>query len=172
MPNYVVQGSDLSSVANAIRSKGETTAQMAFPTGFVSAIEAIPTGGGSDVVLLASGTYTKDGDSAGIDIPVSYSGTPVYWFYYNKTPKEGTNQTVCGFQFPFPVTDQYLTTYGVTEIHNHREWRGANATPSYAWVPGNEVTLSSTTMHSDRPDSNGTHCAGEWYWAIYGKTAT
>ena len=34
---------DLTSVANAIRTKGGTSAQMAFPAGFVSAVNAIPT---------------------------------------------------------------------------------------------------------------------------------
>lgn len=38
--------SALTSVANAIRTKGGTSAQLAFPTGFVSAVEAIETGGG------------------------------------------------------------------------------------------------------------------------------
>lgn len=38
--------SDLTSVANAIRTKGGTSAQLAFPAGFVSAIAAIPSGGG------------------------------------------------------------------------------------------------------------------------------
>lgn len=38
--------SDLTSVANAIRTKGGTSAQLAFPAGFVSAIGDIPTGGG------------------------------------------------------------------------------------------------------------------------------
>lgn len=37
---------DLTSVANAIRTKGGTSAQLAFPAGFVSAVNAIPTGGG------------------------------------------------------------------------------------------------------------------------------
>ena len=36
--------SDLSSVADAIRSKGGTSAQLAFPEGFASAVNAIPTG--------------------------------------------------------------------------------------------------------------------------------
>lgn len=49
---------DLLSVANAIRTKGGTSAQLAFPAGFVSAIDAIPTGGGGTgdelVVDLAS----------------------------------------------------------------------------------------------------------------------
>ena len=37
---------DLTSVANAIRTKGGTSASLAFPAEFISAIEAIPTGGG------------------------------------------------------------------------------------------------------------------------------
>lgn len=37
---------DLTSVANAIRTKGGTSGQLAFPAEFVSAIEAIETGGG------------------------------------------------------------------------------------------------------------------------------
>ena len=40
---------DLTSVANAIRTKGGTSADLAFPAGFVSAVNAIPTGGGIDV---------------------------------------------------------------------------------------------------------------------------
>ena len=38
---------DLTSVANAIRTKGGTSASLAFPADFVSAIAAIPSGGGS-----------------------------------------------------------------------------------------------------------------------------
>lgn len=38
---------DLTSVANAIRTKGGTSAQLAFPAEFVQAIEDIETGGGS-----------------------------------------------------------------------------------------------------------------------------
>lgn len=44
--------SDLTSVANAIRTKGGTSGQLAFPAGFVSAVEAIPTGGGDEQGLL------------------------------------------------------------------------------------------------------------------------
>lgn len=36
---------DLTSVANAIRTKGGTSASLAFPSGFVSAIANIPSGG-------------------------------------------------------------------------------------------------------------------------------
>lgn len=61
MSNYIVDGADLTSVANAIRTKGGTSAQLAFPAGFVSAVEAIPTGGGGGAQTIASGTFTGDG---------------------------------------------------------------------------------------------------------------
>lgn len=43
---------DLTSVANAIRTKGGTSAQMAFPAGFVQAIGDIPSGGGTDYLQI------------------------------------------------------------------------------------------------------------------------
>lgn len=48
---------DLTSVANAIRTKGGTSAALAFPAGFVSAIAAIPSGGGGTTIDTA-GDYT------------------------------------------------------------------------------------------------------------------
>lgn len=55
---------DLTSVANAIRAKGGTSAQMAFPTGFVNAVNAIPTGGSptgtKQITITENGTTTED----------------------------------------------------------------------------------------------------------------
>jgi hypothetical protein len=65
---------DLTSVANAIRTKGGTSAQLAFPAGFVSAIDAIPTGGGGATV--ASGTVTLAA-SGNIVIPHNLDTTKV-----------------------------------------------------------------------------------------------
>lgn len=51
---------DLTSVANAIRTKGGTSGQLAFPNGFVSAVQNIPTGGITPTgtfVITAPGTY-------------------------------------------------------------------------------------------------------------------
>lgn len=43
---------DLTSVANAIRTKGGTSADLAFPSGFVSAVQAIPAGGTPTIGLI------------------------------------------------------------------------------------------------------------------------
>lgn len=64
---------DLTSVANAIRTKGGTNASLAFPADFVSAIGAIPTGGGGftfhDLIYKTepSGVITITADA---DIPL------------------------------------------------------------------------------------------------------
>ena len=45
MANYIATDTDLTAVANAIRTKGGTAAQLEFPSGFANAINAIPTVG-------------------------------------------------------------------------------------------------------------------------------
>lgn len=45
----------LTSVADAIRAKGGTSEQLAFPNGFVSAVEGIQAGGGADYLQYATG---------------------------------------------------------------------------------------------------------------------
>jgi hypothetical protein len=53
MADYKVTDTELTSIANAIRTKGGTQAQLEFPAGFVSAVQAIPTGGGGVVQPLS-----------------------------------------------------------------------------------------------------------------------
>ena len=53
--------SDLTSVADAIRSKGGTSEALAFPAGFVSAIEAIEAGGGGGGGDVTPPTTPTDG---------------------------------------------------------------------------------------------------------------
>jgi hypothetical protein len=66
----------LTSIADAIREKGGTSADLTFPAGFVSAVEAIPTGGGG-AVLVASGTFVGASEvgrqtiSVGTKMPVT-----------------------------------------------------------------------------------------------------
>lgn len=46
MANYLTTDTDLAAVADSIREKGGTSAALAFPSGFIDAIDAIETGGG------------------------------------------------------------------------------------------------------------------------------
>lgn len=46
MTDYITTDTELTSIANAIRTKGSTSASLTFPNGFVSAIQNIPSGGG------------------------------------------------------------------------------------------------------------------------------
>lgn len=59
---------DLTSVANAIRKKGGTSGQLAFPDGFVSAVQAIETGGAAPTLvtknITENGTYNASSDNA------------------------------------------------------------------------------------------------------------
>lgn len=71
MAEYLTTDTDLASVANAIRTKGGTSDPLTFPAGFVSAIDAIPTGGGSAVSFSISAT----GDA--VIYYVDDSGTPI-----------------------------------------------------------------------------------------------
>lgn len=55
MSNYLVDGADLTSVADAIRAKSGGSGSLAFPAGFVSAVQAIPSGGN---IQAATGEIT------------------------------------------------------------------------------------------------------------------
>lgn len=68
--------SDLTSVANAIRAKSGGSSQLAFPSGFVSEIQAIPSGG-ADIAdwRVVSGTVTTTAISKNIKFNVGITGT-------------------------------------------------------------------------------------------------
>lgn len=50
MSNYIVSDTSLGSVADAIRTKGGTSAPLEYPQGFIDAIDDIQTGGGDEPV--------------------------------------------------------------------------------------------------------------------------
>lgn len=50
---------DLTSVANAIRAKGGTSAQLAFPNDFVTAVEAIETAQWTEQTVSTAGAVTQ-----------------------------------------------------------------------------------------------------------------
>ena len=64
MAEYLINATDLTKVASAIREKGGTSASLVYPAGFVSAIQAIQTGAPLQIIVMTSAgatvTATKD----------------------------------------------------------------------------------------------------------------
>lgn len=112
---------DLTSVANAIRTKGGTSAQMAFPSGFVSAIDQIPVGSGD---LLDQLLLTENKFSFKVDIPDNafdtYSmfivaimlstETSGDWIYatFNSTSLSGPYGGVLSSHIPYAFTISFM----------------------------------------------------------------
>lgn len=104
--------SDLTSVANAIRTKGGTSASLAFPADFVSAINAIPTGGGtaeaepSDVNF-----YDYDGKCL-------YSYAKADFLQLDALPSGPSHSGLTFYAWNWSLTDAkaYVTKYGILEI--------------------------------------------------------
>lgn len=160
--------SDLTAVANAIRTKGGTSAQMAFPSGFVSAVQAIPSGGGggNGYALLASGEYTKTGAaSASMSIPVSYSGTPVFVYVVANSIIPDTNQSYAFIAIlenglPFAQFLQNGST-GLTSAVNTAGALAANALNSANTLSGGTITCSRlSNTYLIQPNT--------YTWYIYG----
>lgn len=109
MTDYLTTDTELTSIANAIRTKGGTAANLTYPTGFVSAINAIPTGGGSANIealsVTQNGTYTAGGGVDGyspVTVSVSGGGVDARWWggiepeligetLWSKSPTEAAN---------------------------------------------------------------------------------
>ncbi len=58
MSEYLTNTAELAAVANAIREKGGTSTPLVYPAGFVSAIQAIQTGGSLQIVVTTSAGAT------------------------------------------------------------------------------------------------------------------
>lgn len=77
--------SDLTSVANAIRAKSGGSSQLAFPAGFVSEIQAIPSGGGGSVPHVETIDYTPAVNTQALSIPLSFANPPLFIYIYLDT---------------------------------------------------------------------------------------
>ena len=65
MAEYLTNTTDLTSVANAIREKGGTSAPLVYPDGFVTAIQSINTTGGLKLATVTI-TSSASGDTGNV----------------------------------------------------------------------------------------------------------
>lgn len=69
MTDYLTNTNDLTTVANAIRTKGGTSDSLVFPNGFANAISAIPSGGSYlPGVLRSDATLVREWSSDGMSV--------------------------------------------------------------------------------------------------------
>ena len=112
----LINESGLSSVADAIRAKTGTSDPLAFPDGFVSAVEAIPTGGGGGSVPA------KEVNFRDYDGTVVYSYTPAEFAALSAMPANPDHSgdeiplTAQGWNWSLSDAQAYVAKYGRLEV--------------------------------------------------------
>lgn len=148
---------DLTAVADAIRTKGGTSAQLAFPDEFVSAMQAIQTGTELQIIVTVKSGATVTATKGSLSV----SGTSVNGTCTLTVPETGTwsvSATLNGQTSDtktVSITDSYAVTLSfISSTLNNAEWsviksvsdagQGANY-----WSIGDrkEVTLNGTVGH-------------------------
>lgn len=181
MSDFRVKGTDLTSVANAIRTKGGTSASLSFPDEFVEAIEDIPTGGGSTLItksITANGTYNASSDNAdgyssvtvavpsklvtgtftgttagsAMDVSLPYTGDG-YQIAFQIYPTGGTYKDGSTF-YDKVQKDAVDTVMGVkADIATPPNYNSTNVTEnSYTVVNVRKSSTSSATVYTDAYD--------------------
>ena len=112
MAKYLTDELELQSVADAIRAKGGTSESLAFPAGFVSAIEDIPTGGGSSVASA------KDVNFRDYDGTITNSYTKEEFANLTEMPANPSQEglTAQGWNWSLAKAKAYVAKYGKLEI--------------------------------------------------------
>lgn len=126
MADFVVSDSSLSSIANAIRERGDTSSPLVYPDGFVSAINAIPFKG-------AIGTFKGTVTGVAMDVPLRYDGDG-YPISVVICPAEGTYNSSGTF---FNSLQRYAMVYWIgmkNEIPSVPTYRAMGARDQMSYV--------------------------------------
>lgn len=109
--DYKVTDVQLNSIADAINTKAGTTGQLQFPDGFVSAINAIPSGGGAEADWNDVIFYDYDGKRL-------YSYSAADFVNLSAMPANPTHQglTAQGWNWTLSDAKTFVATYGVLDI--------------------------------------------------------
>ena len=148
MAEFLTFDTDLTAVANAIRAKGGTSAQLIYPSGFVSAIQAIQTGitpklvvttsAGAAVTAVkgsktVSGTADTDGTCT-LEIPEAGEWSVT-------AAKDGLSRTQT-----FVIGTQSMTLLPVDPVFSNSSWAEIIAACHAGFVPDTWVVGDSKPM--------------------------
>ena len=111
MTDYIVNGADLTGIANKIRTKGQTSAPIVFPGGFVDAIDNLPAGGGGGA--SANDVNFRDYDGT---IVQSYSAADFAALTAMPENPSHDGLTAQGWNWTLAKAKAYVAKYGRLEI--------------------------------------------------------
>lgn len=148
MANYIVSDTDLTAVANAIRTKSGTSASLTFPADFVSAVEAISTGGGGDYEI-EGGTFTLASNSKTKGVSCSFQPESAMIFALNSTfPTDNVWKTLSGMITVWQTESFVVQRYGASNCNGGTRVATAhtysNGTLTFSW---NYVMASGVTYY-------------------------
>ena len=137
MAEYLTNTTDLTKVASAIREKGGTTAQLVYPDGFVTAIQAIQTGGSStpgapgditfydyDGTIVTSWTLSELATKTALPDYPSHEGLTCQGWNWSLAGLKTTNRKM-------NVGAMYITDDGATRLHIRIATVGRMTVPLY-----------------------------------------
>ena len=144
-PEYLTTESELTSVADAIRAKGGTSALLVYPDGFVTAIQAIQTGGGItpgapgditfydyDGTIVTSWTLAELATKTALPDYPSHEGLTCQGWNWSLADLKTTNRKM-------NVGAMYITDDGKTRIYIRLE--EGRTSPMLGVCPNGTVTV-------------------------------
>lgn len=118
MANYIVTDTELTSIANSIRTKGGTNELLSFPEEFINAIENISTGSSSQ----GGAVTAKEVNFRDYDGTIIYSYTPTEFAALTAMPANPDHSgdaiplTSQGWNWSFADAQAYVAEYGQLEV--------------------------------------------------------
>ena len=145
MAEYLTNTTDLTKVASAIREKGGTSDQLVYPDGFVTAIQAIQTGGGTkpgapgditfydyDGTIVTSWTLEELAAKTALPDYPSHEGLTCQGWNWSLADLKTTNRKI-------NVGAMYITDDGKTRIYIRLE--EGRTSPMLGVCPNGTVTV-------------------------------
>lgn len=176
MSEYLVTDTQIASIADAIRTKGGTTEQLVFPTGFVSAVESIQTGSSPqpvpevpekdinfydyDATRLYSWTLAELANKTALpDLP-SHSGLICQgWNWTLEQLKAEEGPMDVGAMY---ITDDGKTRYYITVTEDELSLSfgtSINGSATVDWGDGTTSTLTGSSLTVPSRTENHTYAA-------------
>lgn len=147
MAEYLTNTADLTAVADAIRAKGGTDAQLVYPEGFVSAIQAIQTGTELQIIVTVKSGATVTATKGSLSV----SGTSVNGTCTLTVPEAGT------WSVKATLSGQTSNTKNITFTDSYTtSLTFFNATITVTVESGASVTLKKGSATIATKTSNGT----------------